>query len=1175
TPLTEALVEEYGAQRGAEELTAVLDLILEAVLHELHERDGAVIYFSGDAVTCWLDGDDGLRATACGLAMQEAITRVGRVSTPQGRVVTLAMKVAVAVGAARRFVVGDPDIQLIDVLAGDLMDVLAAAEGVAEPGDVVLDRTALDAVGDRVELTGPVDPDDGHACARAVLVEVPTTSDPFPSIRLADEVVRPWLLPPVYERMMSGRGEFLAELRPAIPLFIRFGGLDFDRDPGAPAALDRFVVAAQRILAGYGGNTLQITVGDKGAYLYGVFGSPVAHEDDAARACAAALDVLGLEEAGSVSGLQIGIGSGRVRSGTCGHPQRRTFTCLGDAVNLSARLMSKAPAGAIFVSAVVRDAAGDRFRFDPLPDLQLKGKALAVPAARLVGAAGIRPTVRHDGSPLLGRDDELAVLDERVTRALAGHGGIVGVTSAAGLGKTRLLAALAERCAARDVRVLVGAAQPYGAVTAYAAWRTVAQGLLGAEADLGAEEITRLLEQALPADLLPRLPLLGLLFGVGLPDNELTGSLDAKLRKASLEDLAVRLVSAASAAGPLVLVLEDAHLLDPLSQELLVALARALPGLPVAVVVAYRPTEESPLAHLADLTTTEEIVLGPLTESVAAELARHRLRELGGAEVRADAVVDLVVQRAEGSPLYVRELCAFVHEQGVDLADAAVAPRLDLPTSLHSLVLSRIDRLAEQPRRTAKVASVVGRRFAPLVVSHSYPDLGEVSLVLRALHELADHDIAHEEEPEWSFANAVVRDVSYESLPFALRSQLHDQIGLSLESGVAGDPERLLDELAHHFWHGEDDDRKRRYLLAAGVAAQAAYANGTALDWFERLLSLLEEPEQPPVLVRIGKVRELTGDWAAAEQAYARARDLSRASGESGAAAWASTWWAEVARKQGRYDDAGQGLTAAGEEFAALGDDAGAGQVLHFAGTLAAQTGDFAAAVAAYEQSLELRVRLGDRSNQAAVLSNLAIVAEYQGDYALAGDLGEQALALRRSTGERWGVGISQNNLGMLAVLRGELDEALVRFEESMRLHRECGDVWMVALGDNNLGNVRRDRGEHELAGQHYRAALATYRSHQDDWALAILYEDVAGLAARLPVVDAESAALLVGASDTVRERLGSPRTPDVQEQVSGVLERARSGAGLGSDDVDSALDRGRSLGPEAADALVTAVCGG
>ncbi len=118
TPLTEALARELGARRGAEELSATLDRIFAALMEPLHAWDGSVVYFSGDAVTAWIDADDGSGATACALAMQQVMTRVGVVQTPSGVPIRLGVKVAVAVGEVHRFVVGDPRVQLIDVLAG-------------------------------------------------------------------------------------------------------------------------------------------------------------------------------------------------------------------------------------------------------------------------------------------------------------------------------------------------------------------------------------------------------------------------------------------------------------------------------------------------------------------------------------------------------------------------------------------------------------------------------------------------------------------------------------------------------------------------------------------------------------------------------------------------------------------------------------------------------------------------------------------------------------------------------------------------------------------------------------------------------------------------------------------------------------------------------------------------
>ena len=286
TPLTEALANELGAHRGAEELTAHLDRVFAVLGDELHDNGGHIIYFSGDAITCWFDGDDALRAATCALAMQERMADVGEVTTPGGMRVRLAMKVAVCVGEARRFIVGDPNIQRMDVLAGGLIDELAATERHAARGEVMLAPSATASLAGRVEAVERRGDDGGPlpCVLRRILGSVAPVAVEEEATYLPDAVSKEWVLPEIYERASTGSEAFLAELRPAYPLFVRFGGIDYDRDVDAIEKLDTFIRRVQRILTSYGGNLLHVTLGDKGAYLCAVFGAPTAHENDAARA---------------------------------------------------------------------------------------------------------------------------------------------------------------------------------------------------------------------------------------------------------------------------------------------------------------------------------------------------------------------------------------------------------------------------------------------------------------------------------------------------------------------------------------------------------------------------------------------------------------------------------------------------------------------------------------------------------------------------------------------------------------------------------------------------------------------------------------------------------------------------------------------------------------------------
>lgn len=435
TPLTEALARDLGPQRGAEEISRYLGLIFEALITELHAFGGSVISFSGDAMTCWLDADDGRRAVTAAFAMQRALGRFATITTPSGAAFPLGIKAAVVGGPVRRFAVGDPQRQLMDALAGATLDRLAAAEHQARRGEVVLDEATVFALGGWLTLAEwRADEATGERFAVVAPPEAPAPAAPWPPVaegQLRAEDVQPWLIPVVYERLKSGQGEFLAELRPTVALFMRFTGLDYDLDDDAGMRLDAFIRGVQTILARYDGAALQLTIGDKGSSLYAAFGAPVAHEDDSARAVAAALELRALvAQLPFITSMHIGLAQGRTYAGAYGGAARRTYGVLGDSVNLAARLMQAAGPGEILAAARVRQTAGPAFEWDALPPLQVKGKAEAIPVFALTGQrspAGQRQAEAQYALPMVGRQTELALILEKLKTAGAGQGQVVEI----------------------------------------------------------------------------------------------------------------------------------------------------------------------------------------------------------------------------------------------------------------------------------------------------------------------------------------------------------------------------------------------------------------------------------------------------------------------------------------------------------------------------------------------------------------------------------------------------------------------------------------------------------------------------------------------------------------------------------------------------------------------------
>jgi len=403
-PLTTALTGELGPQRGAEELTRQLDRVYGALIHEVHCYGGSVVNFSGDAITCWFDARDsnkpdgvwkpigstrgtsdeslktaGLRAVACALAMQATMGSFGTILTPAQTAISLAIKVAVVTGPVRRLLAGNPHIQHIETLAGRILDELAVAENLANRGEILV-QAALAAEADQEIRIGGWRSDEvtHERFALVTGLREDVAPAPWPVSRLADlpdEQARPWLLAPVYDMVHSGRGDFLAELRSATALFLKFEGLDYEEDDQVGTKLDAFVRWVQSVLARHNGYLVQLTIGDKGSYLLAAFGAPVGPEDHAARAVTAALELQTPPEAlYFITNVQIGLASGQMRVGAYGSQARRTYGVLGDKTNLAARLMQTAD-GRILCDETVYQEAKSHLSFDPLPSIVVKGMA--------------------------------------------------------------------------------------------------------------------------------------------------------------------------------------------------------------------------------------------------------------------------------------------------------------------------------------------------------------------------------------------------------------------------------------------------------------------------------------------------------------------------------------------------------------------------------------------------------------------------------------------------------------------------------------------------------------------------------------------------------------------------------------------------------------------------------
>ncbi len=1163
TPLTEALLQTFGPRRGAEALTHQLNLVYDALIPKIHAYRGSVITFGGDAIICWFDGDDGLRATACGLAMQRVMLAFAGTTTSAGMTISLSMKVAIAAGPVRRLLIGDPQIQVMDVIAGSTLDRLSAAEELAHTGEVVLTAETVAPLQQHLTVarwyTAPAS--EGRFAVVESLTQ-PVTIEPWPALALqaAELDVQPWILPPVYERLKAGQGQFLAEIRPAVALFLCFSGIDYDNDETSGVRLDAYIRRVQNILSRYEGFLLQVIMGDKGSYLYAAFGAPLAHDDDPSRAVAAALDLLDLPaEFSYIQHVQIGITRGLMHAGAYGSTARRTYGVLGDEVNLAARLMARARPGQILVSGRIAFSIIQTYDLHSMGLIQVKGKKEPVPVWLVEGRKqpGLPASVPILMNPLVGRERELALFDQMLNTVLAGSGQIMRLEGAAGIGKSHLSAAFGQRAAQQGLRVALGTCQSISQNIAYGPWRQIFLGLFGlletrkadppaasrtpelADAagvpvhplDTRIVQVETLLAQMNPEWLL-RLPLLGDLLGMPVPDNPTTAAFDPRLRQEALFALAVDLLQTWAHEQPLLLVLEDMHWMDEASLGLTLALGRVAAHMPILLTLVHRPAphgDQPLLPELASLPGYQVLNLGELMPEAAAALINTRLR----APVSALAL-SLIQSEAQGNPFFIEELvdmlretgklvqqpggtwtlsdqvisalrdaqCLMKNESGDWLLDAKAplaAAQLGIPDSIHGIVLSRLDRLPESHKLTLKVASVIGRIFEVDVLEQVHPAHPTHETLLEEIRMVEERDFARLDMPTphltYIFKHSVTHEVAYDTLLDAQRRDLHSAVGAALEHLQ---PE-AIEQLAYHYSRSGQRDKTLFYLDKAAHKAQHEYANETALAYYTQALDLQENWEWRRGQIEILHILGRRDEQQAALYALERVNHTPLSV--------VTQLWSQYYEAIGDYARAQSAVERSLADCRNCADVLCEARALAQLGSIAYRQGDYEQAGEWYTRALSLFEYAAPRAEDAPqsfveMLNGLGHVYRQQGNLERARACFEQALHESRVRGHRKGEANVLNNLGIMFSYERDFSEALSYYQQALELQRAIGDRAGEGASLGNMAQVIQEMGHYGRASEYLSAALTIQQAIGNRWGQinnwndqGLLYQELGDLA--------------------------------------------------------------------------------
>ncbi|WP_430645214.1 adenylate/guanylate cyclase domain-containing protein [Agromyces sp. GXS1127] len=1019
---------------GAEEVTEVIDGTFDRLLPAAYAFGANLLKFGGDAQLLLFTGEGHhLRAAAAAHDMRTELRQIDGFATSAGTV-SLRMSVGVHSGTFDFFLVGGSHREFI--VAGPAATRTVQMEGAATAGQILvspetaalLPRSVVGAVRGpgRLLSRGPHVEQSGFLVAES------------PQVDLRQFV-------PVGLRRTLQSGTIDPEHRPAAIAFLHYSGFDrlVEEDPaGAAAVLDALVADVQRTADEHGVTFLATDIAPDGGKIILTAGVPDTAGNNEEQMLLTARDIR--HRARRDPPIRVGITSGHVFAGAVGPPYRRTYTIMGDAVNLAARIMAKAPTGEVFATSDVLEASRTTFRITECEPFSVKGKQQPVQAYSVGEPRGSRAGGRFGETPLVGRDAELAILAQAWGDARSGRGRMVDLTGDVGMGKSRLLQELLVT--ASPERVITAECRLYQMATPYFPFRALlraAWGLEGLDQDATEAALVDLVRAHAPG-LEPWLALIGTPVGLALPESAEVEQLDDQFRPARTRSAVAELLRA-TVRQPTLFLIEEGQWMDEASRDLLGALIAEVEDVPWFVIVSRQPSGQGFVA--VDGPAVTRVDLLPLDSGQATELIQ---RATIGVPLLPSQVAALAA-RAEGSPLFLLELLQVLR------GGAAVDY---LPQSIEGLIAARIDRLPPSDRNLLRRLAVLGAGFRQehmsAVLGASVADAGRQVKTLRRLGGFLTVDATG-----WvQFQHSLIRDVAYAGLPFKTRRELHAQVGDAIAAASAGHPSGQVELLSIHYSEAHRWPEAWESSRVAGRRAKEIYANLEAATFFRRALSASRHvADLPPADVAdvsesLGDVLEQAGLFENSVEAYGQARRLVRDDPIRSADVLLKR--ARARARTGAYVTAYRDLTTGRRLVAEIGS----AEALRATARLNALN----AQIRQLQEHMPAAVRLAQQAMLEAEASGEreALARSYQvldAAYVMLGQsakavYGERALAIYEELGNLPGTAVVTNNLGGQAYWQGRWEDAVGFYARARDAFLRAGNEAEAATCGANIGEV-------------------------------------------------------------------------------------------------------------------------
>ncbi|OAV43386.1 tetratricopeptide repeat protein [Lewinella sp. 4G2] len=1089
TPLTEELMKE--GVSGAENLSKILNEVFEPLVSLVYAHGGIIPYFAGDAFTAVFPLQlSRIHAQQILQLTDEVRSIFSSRKNIFGGKYRIGIKAGVAAEKVSFGIVGD-DLKAF-YFRGPAIKAATTAQSKAEEGGVVL-SDKMNALLEGQEVITQEISTGFFRVVGEFSFELDTTlfMHPLTLPEVSTDVAGSFLPAEVVRYDQAG------EFRTVVSVFLSFEAIHTHQQ------LDRFAAAVLKQVSDFGGYFKEVDFGDKGSVMVIFFGAPVSYENITVRALEFALTVrTELEELRDTLEtnfrFRIGMTVGTAFTGIVGGKERAQYACVGNRVNLAARIMSAAD----WQDILVDDELGNtpHFRYKLKGNTSYKGIAEPVPTFSLQGRKQALGKPNY-GNRLVGREAEIQQLLAFAQPIFAGKmAGVAYVLGEAGIGKSRLTFEVRRQLNDREpVNWLLASSdqilrkpfnsfiyllhrmfrqsQELGAAQNQRRFQfrlnQIRQGLRNANSDLAPgilEELDRT-QSVLAAQI-----------GIPLP-HSLWTQLNAQGRYQNTIAALVNLLRAEAILAPTVLELEDIHWMDEDSHTVIQRLIRQSTNLPILIVATSRADDNGNYSHLKEGETERAASVGSLRVELTAlseEAVRNMAEATLGAPI-ADETLATLLRTTNSNPFYLEQVLEYFREnellstddQGVlNLTDESIK----LSSSISSILTARIDRLSDMVRETVKAAAVIGREFdLPVLTEVLREETGldsdeELAELLREQISIAERGQIWSamSELRYIFRHSLLREAVYSMQLTTRLQQLHHQIANVIERLYQDSLEERFVDLAFHYEHAGNKEKTIEYLGKAANYARSNYQNQQALDLYARLIEKFTNSPNYELTVNThlnqGKVLEIVGRWDEAERTYTEAQRIAKSSRDIVLLGRANNHLGRLFTFKGEYEKAMDYLKIAASLFESVDDILGIAKAYTSMGNLYFRTANYQEALKHYNQSLDQGFSQAGISSSAETISHLGLTHMNLGNFGEGIGIIENQIPLHQANQDNMGLANLYTNLGIIYFESGNYDKAKENHYAGLELARELGIKRLQAIGFGSLGSVYEKEGNYEEA---------------------------------------------------------------------------------------------------------------